>query len=51
MGLPFVNSCKDLSTLVDMELKFCGHIKAIVGKMSGMLVNFLKSTLCLPREI
>ena len=49
VGLPFVDSCKDLGTLVDPELKFDGHIRYIVGESSGMSVNILNSTLCRSR--
>ena len=47
VGLPFVDSCKDLGVLVDAELKFHGHIRYIVGRSSGMSVNLLNLTLLL----
>ena len=48
--LLFVYSCKDLSILVDTELKFHGHIRSIVEKSSRMSVNLLNSTLYRSRK-
>ena len=48
--LSFVDSCKDLVILVDMEFKFHVYIRSIVGKSSGMSVNLLNSTLCRSKE-
>ena len=48
MGLPFVESCKDLGILVETELKFHGNIRSIVAKSSRMSVSLPNSTLCLP---
>ena len=50
MGLPLVESCEDLSILVDTELKFDGHIRSIAGKSSRISVNLLNSTLYRSRE-
>ena len=51
VGLPFVDSWKDLGILVDTELKFYGHIRFIVGEISGMSVNLLNLTFCRSREL
>ena len=45
VGLPFVDSCKDLSILVDTELKSHGYIRSIVVKYFGISVNVLKLNL------
>ena len=50
VGLPFVDSCKNLGMLVATELIFHGHIISIVGKSSGMSVNLLNLKHCRYRE-
>ena len=48
--LSFVDSCKDLVILVDMEFKLHVYIRSIVGKSSGMSVNLQNSTLWHSKE-
>ena len=48
MGLPFVDSCKDLGALMYTYLKFHVHIRSIVGQSSGMSVNLYTKLDALP---
>ena len=45
VSLPVIDLCKDVGILVDVALKFHGHIRSIVGKSSGMSVNLLLNAL------
>ena len=48
--LPFSHSCRDLGVLVDVDLKFHGHIRSVVAKASGLSMNILKTTLCREKQ-
>ena len=46
LTIPLLNSHLDLGVLVDVDLKFHGHIRSVVRKAGGLAQNFLKSTVC-----
>ena len=48
--IQMVSSHKDLGVFIDTSLRFHIHIRSIASKASGMVSNYLKSTLCRSRK-